>query len=171
MKTRELFITAFMLLLIITLGYVWISPASQTAPDLNLSTATGSQIQIGSKQTKVVLINLWATSCTSCIKEIPHLSKLYQELNPQGLEVVGISMYYDPPVQVMEMVKRKPVPYPVVFDLDKKIIHAFGIKNPITPTTLLISPKGKIVYRKVGLPDMQYLRKLIKPMLDNQKKG
>jgi len=171
MKTRDIVIALFILLLTVTLAYVWISPASHQAPELSLTTATGKQLHIGSKQTRPVLVNLWATSCTSCIKEIPHLSKLYQDLKPQGLEVVGISMYYDPPNQVMEMVKRKTIPYSIVFDLDRKIINAFGIKSPITPTTMLINSDGQIVYRKIGLPDMKYLRSLIIPMLENHQKG
>jgi thiol-disulfide isomerase/thioredoxin len=49
------------------------------------------------------LVTFWATTCPSCIEEIPHLIDLYRELNPKGLEIIGVAMAYDPPEQVRAM--------------------------------------------------------------------
>ena len=98
---------------------------------------------------------------------MPHLIELYRELHPRGLEVIGVSMYYDPPIQVVEMIKRRNIPYPVVMDLDRKILTAFGMQTPLTPTTFLISPDGRIVLQKSGIIDMQHLRRDIENMLNS----
>jgi len=138
------------------------------APEITMKTSNGDTITIGPDMNRPILINFWATTCITCLKEMPHLIKLYQELHPQGLEIVGVSMSYDPPSQVMEMVKRKNIPYPIVFDLEKKIMHAFGMKRPLTPVTILIDPQGKIVFRKLGMPDITALKQKIQDLLKSK---
>jgi len=169
MSKRDKIIGAFVLLITGLLAYVWLSPSgSDHLSGLKLKTANGQTIILGPKQGHPVLINFWATTCTTCLKEMPHLIKLYQELQPKGLEIVGVSMSYDPPSQVMAMVKRKNIPYPIVFDLDKKIMHAFGMQRALTPMTILIDNQGKIVLRKLGMPDMTALKQRILQLLKSK---
>lgn len=137
----------------------------RTAPELKLQTATGDLIVIGADRGKPVLINFWATSCGACMLELPHLIKLYNELQPRGLDVIGVTMSYDPPIRVTSMVKEKQIPYPIVFDLDKKIQLAFGLHQGITPTTILIDARGKIRQRIQGVPDMEQLHSSIIKLL------
>jgi len=164
---KDKIIIGFVLLFAGLLVYVWLSPSgTQTAPDITLKTASGKSISIISTEKRPILINFWATTCTTCLKEMPHLIELYKELHPKGLEIVGVSMSYDPPSQVMEMVKRKNIPYPIVFDLEKKIMHAFGMQRPLTPTTILVDPQGNIALRALGMPDMAQLKEKILTMLN-----
>ena len=163
---KDKFIIGFVVLIAGMLAYVWLSPSGMDlAPDISMKTSSGNVIAVHSKEKRPLLINFWATTCSTCLKEIPHLMNLYEELHPQGLEIVGVSMSYDPPSQVMEMVKRKKIPYPIVFDLEKEIMHAFGMQRPLTPTTILIDPQGRIVLRKLGMPDMLQLKEKIITLL------
>jgi len=63
--------------------------------DFTVSLINGGQITLSSLQGKVTLIDFWATTCQPCIKEIPYLKTLYDELNQQGFEILGISMDED----------------------------------------------------------------------------
>ena len=106
---------------------------------------------------KPVLVTFWATSCGSCVKEIPDLIALYERFHLQGLEMIAIAMPYDPPNRVVAMSEDKQLPYDVVLDIASEYTRAFG-KIWATPTTLLIGKDGMIAKREVGafeLADMQ----------------
>jgi len=135
-----------------------------TAPDIQMQTASGSIIDLR-KRNAPTLVVFWATSCATCLKEQPELVKLYRELRPQGLMIIGVSMYYDPPIQVAKLVKQRNIPYPVVMDVQKKIAAAFNLKQLVTPTTILIAPDNTIVFHQTGLLDMQSLRDQIIKLL------
>jgi len=168
MKRNDLVIALVMAAIIGALLYVWLSPGGgNNAPALVLETTTGEKITLPDPDKQPVLISFWATTCSTCLKEMPHLIELYRDLHPRGLEVIGVSMYYDPPIQVVETIKRRNIPYPVVMDLDRRILTAFGMQSPLTPTTFLISPDGRIVLQKSGIIDMQHLRRDIETMLNS----
>jgi len=139
-----------------------------TAPDIQMQTTTGGIIDLRQRNAPTLVV-FWATSCSSCLKEQPQLVQLYQELQPQGLMVIGVSMHYDPPIQVAKLLKQRNIPYPIVMDVQKKIARAFKLKKMITPTTILISPDNKIVFRQTGLLDMAALRDQILDMVINKR--
>jgi thiol-disulfide isomerase/thioredoxin len=133
-------------------------------PDTTFTTITGDKISLKSLQDKPVLITFWATSCGSCIKEIPHLLTLYQQFHPKGFEVIAIAMTYDPPNRVVEISKELKLPYPVVLDLKAEYARAFG-RIWATPTTLVLSPDGKIAKRIVGAFDLTDMQARIENLL------
>lgn len=168
MKTKDILITLFAILILGSIIYLWMAPSgAQRAPDVNLQLIDGKKLQLSSLKGKPVLITFWATSCPGCIKEMPHLVELYHELHKEGLEIIGIAMPYDRPDYVMEMVKRKNLPYPIAFDLKGEAIRAFGDVS-LTPTTFLIDDTGKIVKKKIGEMKMDVWKKRIELIL-NQK--
>ena len=94
---------------------------------------------------------------------MPHLIELYRELHPQGLEIIGVAMSYDPPEQVRAMVAKRQVPYPIVLDTQARIAREFDNVR-LTPTSVLISPEGRIVQYRLGLLDLPQLRETIREM-------
>ncbi|MDH5183695.1 MAG: TlpA family protein disulfide reductase [Gammaproteobacteria bacterium] len=167
MNNKERFRAGLLLLILSGLAYVWLSPSGlQNAPSVTLQTLKGQQLTLSDWQGKPVILTFWATTCPGCIKEMPHLVELYEQLHDQGLEVLGIAMAYDPPNQVATLVKARQLPYTIALDLDGKAAEAFG-KIRLTPTTFLISPEGKIVHKKIGELNMEHIRATIKQMLDN----
>ena len=165
MKTREALITLFAVTLLGALAWLWFAPASlKTSPDISLLTIKGEEIQLAGLQGKPVLVTFWATTCPGCIKEIPHLIELYDELAPQGLEIIGITMDYDPPNRVLAMSKARNIPYPIALDIHADAARAFGNVR-LTPTSFLIAPDGRIVYQKTGTINMTRLREDILGML------
>ncbi|MBT7120902.1 MAG: TlpA family protein disulfide reductase, partial [Nitrosomonadales bacterium] len=65
---------------------------------------------------KLTLINFWATDCPGCINEMPGLIETYKQYHAQGLEIIAVAMYYDPPSRVVSYSKNNKLPFPVVLD-------------------------------------------------------
>ncbi len=169
MKTKDLLITLFAVLILGSIAYLWMAPSgAQQAPDVTLQLIKGKKLNLSSLKGKPVLITFWATSCPGCIKEMPHLVELYNELHSKGLEIIGIAMPYDRPDYVVEMVKRKKLPYLIALDLKGEAVQAFGNVS-LTPTTFLIDDKGKIIKKKIGEMNMDVWKKRIKLILNNKK--
>lgn len=165
MKSRGLLIMLCAVALLATLGYLWTAPAAlKIAPDIGLMTLDGGELQLASLQGRPVLVTFWATTCNSCISEIPHLIELYDELAPQGLEIIGIAMDYDPPNRVLALRKARNIPYRVALDIHADAAHAFGNVR-LTPTSFLIAPDGRIAHQRTGKMNMAALRKDILAML------
>lgn len=165
MKLKQSLIALCAIALLATLGYLWLASAGlRHSPDISLVTIKGEQLQLAGYRGRPLLVTFWATTCPGCIRELPHLIELYEELHPQGLEIIGIAMDYDPPNQVLAMSKARAIPYPIALDLQADAAHAFGDVR-LTPTSFLIAPDGRIVYRKTGEMDMAKIRRDILAML------
>lgn len=165
MKAKDSLIALVVLVLIGLLGYLWFAPAGlRHAPDISLTTLDGSKLALRDLRGKPVLVTFWATTCPGCIKEMPHLIDLHNEYGPRGFKLIGISMPYDPPNQVFELVKRRGLPYTIAFDIQGEATRAFG-NIRLTPTTFLIAPDGRIVQHTIGDLDITALRARIEAML------
>jgi len=150
MNNRDKIIVALMGLLLVALVLVWVIPTGlQQAPDIALNTIDGRTLKLKELEGRPLIVTFWATTCPGCIKEIPHLIDLYNELGPRGLEIIGIAMYYDPPNQVVRMSKFKNIPYPIALDINADAARAFGDVR-LTPTNFLIAPDGRIIRHKIG---------------------
>ena len=69
-----------------------IHPEPKPLPDLAFQDGTGKPLTLSDWKGRVVLLNLWATWCAPCRKEMPDLSKLEQELGSDQFEVVAVSV-------------------------------------------------------------------------------
>jgi peroxiredoxin len=165
MKTKDILIGLFALLLVGTFGYLWLSPEGlKQAPAVSVRTIDGAEIDLASLRGRPLLVTFWATSCTGCVKEIPHLIELYQEFAPQGLQLIAVAMSYDPPNHVVAMRDSRQIPYPIALDFDGEVARAFG-EVRLTPTSFLIAPNGHIVRHKIGEFEMADFRTQIRAML------
>lgn len=131
------------------------------APDIKIKNAQGQTITL-SKPLKPVLVNFWATSCPGCIKEMPDLAKMKHALGDR-FELIAISMDYDPAEQVQTFIKNNPYPFVFVMDSDGEMAKAFG-NILLTPTSFLIAPNGKIVYKQIGEVHFDKVAERIKQM-------
>jgi cytochrome c biogenesis protein CcmG/thiol:disulfide interchange protein DsbE len=64
----------------------------QPFPDLELRDLAGDAIKVSSYRGKVVLIDLWASWCEPCKKELPVLDDLQARLRDQGVEILAVSI-------------------------------------------------------------------------------
>jgi len=161
---KELF-TLFALVLVVALGWFLSAPSVlRSSPDISLQGIDGKELRLANYRGRPLLVTFWATTCAGCIREIPHLIELYRELAPQGLEIIGIAMDYDPPNLVLAMRDARRIPYPIALDIHAEAARAFGDVR-LTPTSFLIAPDGRIVYWKSGELDLDKLRHDIIGML------
>jgi len=159
----KIFGLAFLIAFVGGIFYLWSSPSGlNQAPVMTVQTLDGKNIQIGNND-KPILINFWATSCPSCIKEMPALAKLHTELQAQGFQVVAVAMEYDPENHVRKFADARNLPFPIVMDKDGAISKGFGTIT-LTPTNILIGPNGKIAFKKIGEPDFEKLKALIQTL-------
>jgi peroxiredoxin len=162
---KETLIASVALVVVLAFAAIWFMPAGlRQAPPLVGQTLDGHTLTLEQFRGKPVLVTFWATTCPSCIEEMPHLIELYRELNPKGLEIIGVAMSYDPPEQVRAMAQQRQIPYPIVLDSKEHIAREFDNVR-LTPTTVLISPDGRILQYQLGLLDMPKLRETIEAML------
>jgi len=166
MRLKHLIASVLALALIGGMVSLWLAPTGiARVPDITVTTLQGDELQLTDLQGQPLLVTFWASTCASCIREMPHLAALYNELSPQGLEIIGIAMAYDPPNRVMELSRAKQIPYPLVLDIDSKAANKFGDVS-VTPSTFLIAPDGQVVLQQTGTLDMDKIRALVLNMLN-----
>ena len=134
------------------------------APDVGYTLLDGSKHRTADLQGKVVLVNFWATSCATCVKEMPQIVATHQKFKDRGFDTLAVAMSYDPPAFVARFAETRQLPFGVAIDNTGKVAHAFGPVQ-MTPTTFLINKRGEIVKRYVGEPDFAELHKLIEKLL------
>ena len=111
-----------------------------------------------------MLVNFWATSCVTCVKEMPQIVDTHRKYQPRGYETLAVAMSYDPPAYVASFAQSRQLPFGVVIDNTGAIAKAYG-DIQLTPTTFLIDKKGAIVKRYVGEPDFAALHGLVEKLL------
>ena len=136
----------------------------ESAPDVTYTLLNGATDTLKAQQGKVVLVNFWATSCTTCVKEMPEIVATHEKFKARGYNTVSVAMSYDPPAYVANFAQSRQLPFGVVIDNTGAIAKGFGdIK--LTPTTFLINKRGEIVKRYVGAPDFEALHTLVEKLL------
>ena len=111
-----------------------------------------------------MLVNFWATSCTTCVKEMPNVIATHQKYKDKGFDTLAVAMSYDPPAYVANYAETRQLPFGVAMDSTGEIARRFG-KVQLTPTTFLINKRGEIVKRFVGEPDFAALHGTIEKLL------
>lgn len=138
--------------------------AAEPAPAVSYTLLNGSKGNTAQLKGKVLLVNFWATSCATCVAEMPQLIATHQKFKARGYDTLAVAMQYDPPAYVARFAESRQLPFGVAIDNTGEIAQRFGdIK--LTPTTFLIDQQGHIVKRYVGTPDFAALEGLIGDLL------
>lgn len=113
---------------------------------------------------KVTLVNFWATSCTTCVAEMPELIATHNKYAPQGFDTLAVAMSYDPPSYVVNFAETRKLPFHVAIDNTGKVAKDWGDVR-LTPSTFIVNKRGEIVKSFVGTPDFPELHRLIEKLL------
>ncbi|MCL2160280.1 MAG: TlpA family protein disulfide reductase [Betaproteobacteria bacterium] len=134
------------------------------APDVRFTTLQGERFDTAALRGKVVLVNFWATTCTTCIEKMPDLIRTHEKFAMRGLETIAVAMDYDPEEQVRAYTEKARLPFKVALDADGKAALGFnGVR--MTPTTFLIDRRGRIVREYLGKPDFDELHARLEKLL------
>jgi peroxiredoxin len=145
-------------------GWIVLRGNSAAAPDSNFILLDGNSKKMSAMQGQVTLVNFWATSCASCVSEMPALVATYEKFHARGFSLVAVSMQYDPPNYVVNFAKSRDLPFDVAIDNSGAIAQEWG-KVQLTPTTFVVNKRGAIVKRYVGVPDFAELHLLLEKLL------
>ena len=152
------------LVVVVALCAYFIVAQKSPAPALSLTTLQGEKLELNALRGKVVLVNFWATSCTTCVKEMPALIETHRKYAAAGYETIAIAMDYDPPGFVTAYALKNDLPFKIVHDADGAAAKGFGDIR-LTPTTFLIDKHGNIIKRYLGEPDFAQLHAEIEALL------
>ena len=137
---------------------------AQAAPESTFVLLNGSKQSTADMKGKVTLVNFWATSCVTCVAEMPKVIATYEKYKGQGYGTMAVAMSYDPPSYVVNYVQTRKLPFDVAIDNTGAVAKAWG-EVGITPTSYLVNKRGEIVKRYVGEPNFTELHQLIEKLL------
>ncbi len=145
--------------------------AGTASVDFNYENFDGGSISLQDLRGKLLYIDVWATWCGPCIKEMPALKELVKEYAKKDIEFVSISIDgkndYD---KWKKMVPEKNVGGIQLYDaegLDSDFMKAFSVS--LIPRFMMIDSEGKIITAKAPRPSSKDVRKFIDSHLDKPK--
>jgi cytochrome c biogenesis protein CcmG, thiol:disulfide interchange protein DsbE len=122
---------------------------SEVAPAFETKSIDGDDVSLAEYEGQVVLLNVWATWCDPCVRELPELARLHTALHDKGFTVIGLNTDVRSKLgAVRTMVIHHELPYPVWVDFESKSQVAFKLRG--YPTTFLIDRKGNIRWKREG---------------------
>ncbi len=143
---------------------VYFNTGTSAAPASTFVLLDGSKKTTEDMKGKVTLVNFWATSCVTCVAEMPKVIATYYKYKAQGYDTMAVAMSYDPPAYVVNYAETRKLPFKVAIDNTGAVAKAWG-DVALTPTTYIVNKRGEIVKRYVGEPDFGELHKLIEKLL------
>lgn len=144
-------------------GY-YLTKSATPAPASTFVLLDGSKKSTADLKGKVTLVNFWATSCVTCVAEMPQLVATFEKYKGQGFGTIGVAMSYDPPSYVVNFVQTRKIPFDIAIDNTGAVAKSWG-DVALTPTTFIVNKRGDIVKRYVGEPDFAELHQLIETLL------
>ena len=86
---------------------------------------------------RVTLVNFWATSCTTCVAEMPEIVATYNKFKDKGYDTLAVAMSYDPPAFVARFAETRKLPFGVAM-ADGKMrweLNMMAVKSTERPKT------------------------------------
>lgn len=124
-------------------------PEAPEAPEWGARTLDGEFVSLEDLRGSPVLLNIWATWCIPCVREMPALQELHEELGGRGLQVVGASVDRgQADAAVRQFIERREVTFQILLDPDQEVMSRFRAVG--VPETFLIDAEGVIRHRWAG---------------------
>jgi thiol-disulfide isomerase/thioredoxin len=114
-----------------------------------VSDASGARLTLAAFKGKYVLLNLWATWCGPCVRELPALAKLKAALPAGRFAVIAVDVGRGTAADARSFLDAHDArALGTYVDSDLALIHAFNAYG--LPLTVLIDPKGREIGRALG---------------------
>lgn len=115
-------------------------------PQISVSTLRGRRGHLGSLISggRMTLVNLWATWCTLCVREMPELERLRPRLRDKGIEVVGLSIDTAGPEVVEQYLRKHGISYPTFLAEENAVEQIYDVKDVWVPLSILIDESGNV---------------------------
>ena len=133
--------------LLCTLTLFTFSTNSHAGDSIKKITLSELKTVLENNKGKVVILDLWATWCPPCRKEIPGFISLYNKYQKKGVEILGIAFDDNGPEVVPPFIKKMGINYPVYLD-GGDIAQAYNLQA--YPTTVIYGKDGKVANKHIG---------------------
>ena len=132
-------------------------------PDVSGHLVSGGKLSLAADRGHVVVLNFWGSWCTVCHQEAPALAAAARQFRASDVRFVGVDVA-DNSASATAYLRHYRISYPSLTDPGDLIAVKFNQLIPISafPSTLVISPGGKIVGRVIGAATLRDLQRLIK---------
>jgi len=138
-------------------------------PDFSLKTIDGDVVKISDLRGKAVIIDLWATWCAPCRREIPGFINIVKKYPADDVAIIGISMDNRiSPSQLKGFAQQMGMNYPVAMLMENQSILSIFADVRSIPTTYIVDTEGNIVDRVVGMAPQSYFENRIQSILKNR---
>lgn len=124
-------------------------------PDLTVKTLDGSVTSLRAQlpRGRGVLLNLWATWCLPCAREMPELEELRPRLSARGIELIGLNVDTDPRAKIGEFLTETGVQYPIYVGGVAAIEGLYATEELLVPLSIILDEKGIVVELIPGWSD------------------
>jgi cytochrome c biogenesis protein CcmG/thiol:disulfide interchange protein DsbE len=136
-------------------GHAPLAPSADDALDLLGSSRTAT---LASFRGKVVVLNIFASWCTSCVGELPLLEQTQHQLAGRDGTVLGVT-YQDNSYAARQFVVQHRLTYPVIQDANGNLVRSFG--TDAVPETFVIDRAGHVVAVRRYPVDGTWLQKAL----------
>jgi len=137
------------------------------ASDFELLDMDEEKVKLSDYKGKVVLLNFWATWCPPCIREMPSMERLQNEVGSETFKVLAVNQMEEAD-DVFAFTGQLDVDptFKILFDTSSQVSQNYAVRG--LPTTYLIDKQGKIRYRAVGGREFDHpeVIKIIKQLSD-----
>ncbi len=134
----------------------------KNAPNFSLETMAGDTFTLEEHEGKVVVLNIWATWCGPCRKEIPDFIELYKEMKNKDVLLAGVSVDKKGWSAVRPYAKKMKINYPIMV-ADQSFSRQYGPFRAI-PTTFIINKLGKVEYIGAGMLTKEKLKPILQKL-------
>ncbi len=128
-----------------------LTPINRVIPasDFELEDMDEEKVKFSKYRGKVILLNFWATWCPPCVREMPSMEKLHQQVDAEDFKVIAVNQMEDAD-QVFAFTGQLEVDptFEILFDSNSEVSQKYAVRG--LPTSYLIDKKGNIRYRAVG---------------------
>lgn len=128
-----------------------VAEADKPIPTLRVADLGGKPVELPRAYAgRPILINIWASWCGPCIKEMPELSRYAKSQGASGVQVVGIAL--DNAADVSAFLQRIPVDYPILIDAPGPRDAGVQLGNPrgVLPYSVLVGADGRLLKQRIG---------------------
>ena len=166
-KTHKLILLSFLVLLLSLPVFSQSLKVGSNAPDFSLQLqqdgkASNKTVTLNSYKGKVLFLHFWATWCPPCKVELPHMESLAKKLASQGdkakMEFLAVCIS-DSQKALTSFMQKNGYTFPSALDEPGLVAMKYGIQG--VPTSILISPEGKILKIQVGMMNQKQLENFV----------
>jgi len=150
------------------------APARDPLPSIDRE---GYAALVGSRDGRVLVVNMWATWCEPCREEFPDLVRLHRELSPRGLDLVAVSLDTASavPGEVVPFLEAQGARFPVYVKKpggDDEFINAIDTSwSGALPATFIYDGKGRLIRGIHGRTTFAQVEAIVAPLLRKAGEG